>query len=571
MLAQKIDCMISYFQFLAQASLVLIALYACFWCLVRKETFFQINRWILISIIAMAICLPLLPPTSLLEEMDLPSFSNGDKKEIWNQLSETPIFIETDANYEEGSSVSKKQDLEQKPIGLATVENSNLNYLSLILVLYWTVFLLLLLRFFIHTLRIVKLIFTAPSISKGGFTVVLPSKKINPFSFFHFIFFNAQHLDDQEFEQIQAHEQVHTSQWHSVDLLIAELATIFFWFNPAAWFLNRSIRQNLEYIADAVVLQSGVSKKTYQYHLLRVSIPDYTSRLTNHFNYSLLKKRIVMMNIRQSSNRTKWKYCFFLPIVMGLFVLLNNNVQAQTAKSSDSEKTTTTIEVSGNNETVVQPKLKGVQSGTLTIAGVSGSGQNISGIGVAGGTVGGGSVGIAGISSKGVSISSIPAKNGVGMVSSPNNKIGIAGGSNLSGKKANTSFDNDLILVVITAEFDQAQLDRLKHDLKKEEILLTYEDVAFNAAGKLSSIKVKVKTEDGNFNGSAMSYGDDGEQIDDPVIFYYLFDKKGKGDYKDIKTWGVVTGKDDKYIPDAVKVHFDEVKNGYVIRRNNQK
>jgi hypothetical protein len=55
-----------------------------------------------------------------------------------------------------------------------------------------------------------------------------------------------------------------------VDILLAELFVIFNWYNPFAWLIRFSIRQNLEFIADQQVLAGGMDRKSYQYHLLEV-------------------------------------------------------------------------------------------------------------------------------------------------------------------------------------------------------------------------------------------------------------------------------------------------------------
>ena len=66
-------------------------------------------------------------------------------------------------------------------------------------------------------------------------------------------------------------------------------------YNPFAWLIRYSIRQNLEFIADRQVVGNGLNKKDYQYHLLKV-IGQARNRLANNFNFYSLKKRITMMN-----------------------------------------------------------------------------------------------------------------------------------------------------------------------------------------------------------------------------------------------------------------------------------
>ena len=99
----------------------------------------------------------------------------------------------------------------------------------------------------------------------------------------------------------------------------AVLLTVVGWYNPFVWLIRYSIRQNLEFIADRQVVGSGVDRKAYQYHLLNVvGRPAY--RLANSFNFSSLKKRIVMMNKVRSARVHLVKFLFVLPLLAVLLL-----------------------------------------------------------------------------------------------------------------------------------------------------------------------------------------------------------------------------------------------------------
>jgi len=95
---------------------------------------------------------------------------------------------------------------------------------------------------------------------------------------------------ENETKQILTHELTHVRQGHSFDVLAGELLSIVCWFNPASWLMKREIRQNLEFLADSNVLESGIDTKTYQYYLLQLSYQTLDLKLTNKFNVSPLKK-----------------------------------------------------------------------------------------------------------------------------------------------------------------------------------------------------------------------------------------------------------------------------------------
>jgi beta-lactamase regulating signal transducer with metallopeptidase domain len=138
--------------------------------------------------------------------------------------------------------------------------------------------------------------------------IIVVNKDITPFSFFGNIYLNPNLHSKEELNQILIHELTHVRQWHSMDVLVSEMACIAFWFNPAVWLLKKEIRQNLEYLADDKVIKSGFDSKSYQYHLIQLSYQTSDYRLTNNFNVLPLKKRIIMMNQQKSRKTSALKY-----------------------------------------------------------------------------------------------------------------------------------------------------------------------------------------------------------------------------------------------------------------------
>jgi len=122
-------------------------------------------------------------------------------------------------------------------------------------------------------------------IRDGKIRIYQVEKTITPFSFGNAIYINPQLHTEKEWAEIILHEYVHIRQRHSMDILFGELLCIVNWYNPFAWLIRYSIRQNLEFAADRQVLGSGVDKKGYQYHLLKV-VGDPGYRLANNFNFN---------------------------------------------------------------------------------------------------------------------------------------------------------------------------------------------------------------------------------------------------------------------------------------------
>ncbi len=187
--------------------------------------------------------------------------------------------------------------------------------------------------------------YAAPAIRDGRFRIVETSGNRAPCSFGNTIFINPANYDWETYNQILLHEKTHVSGRHTLDILFAEAALILQWFNPFIWLYRREIENNLEFLTDDAVLgHSEVDPSAYQLNLLRVSVPNLPFSLTNNYNQSLLKKRIVMMNSKRSSRHTVWKYFFLLPLLTGLVCALNKPAAvAQTAAAHITTDTRTAI------------------------------------------------------------------------------------------------------------------------------------------------------------------------------------------------------------------------------------
>lgn len=168
-----------------------------------------------------------------------------------------------------------------------------------------------------------------PVIKDGRFRIVEVSGNRAPCSFGNTIFINPENYDWETYNQILIHEKIHVSGRHTLDILLAEIALVVQWFNPFAWLYRREVENNLEFLTDAsVLLHREVERSAYQLSLLRVSAPQLSFSLTNNYNQSLLKRRIVMMNSKRSSLHTIWKYFFLIPIFTALVCILNRPVSA---------------------------------------------------------------------------------------------------------------------------------------------------------------------------------------------------------------------------------------------------
>lgn len=183
---------------------------------------------------------------------------------------------------------------------------------------------LMALRFATLLLSVRKMIRQATFFSDNGLRFYQVEANIAPFSFSNAIFLNRALHDADELQKIIQHESVHIRQKHSIDILWSELLCILNWYNPFVWLLKKAVRQNLEFIADDQVLKTGVDREQYQYSLLRVA-GNRRFSITNNFNFSALRNRIIMMNKHQSAGIHSLKFMLLFPLAATLLLAFRKN------------------------------------------------------------------------------------------------------------------------------------------------------------------------------------------------------------------------------------------------------
>ncbi len=126
---------------------------------------------------------------------------------------------------------------------------------------------------------------------------------------------------------IAEHEQVHASQWHSVDVMIIEMVMIINWFNPVVYLYRFSIKYIHEFIADRQVLQSGTDKADYALLLLSQTFDTPASGLvSNFYSSSLLRQRILMLQKDKSKRIALAKYGLSAPLFILMLVFSSATV-----------------------------------------------------------------------------------------------------------------------------------------------------------------------------------------------------------------------------------------------------
>ena len=162
--------------------------------------------------------------------------------------------------------------------------------------------------------RMFGILRSGESIPREGYTLVVVSGKICPFSWRNYIVLSRQ--DYEGYKEIIAHECIHIRKKHTWDLYLIQLLLVFHWFNPAVWLLRRELQDIHEYEADEGVIKQGIDATKYQLLLVKKAVGSRVESIANSFNHSKLKKRITMM-LKEKSNRwARLKILLFLPLAV---------------------------------------------------------------------------------------------------------------------------------------------------------------------------------------------------------------------------------------------------------------
>ncbi len=292
--------------YILKVNLALGIFYAFYWFLLRKETFYQWVRYYFLAALPLSFLFPLI---------DFSGFFSPVQVQTIRQI--TPQFPINVSGAEQGTTI-------QEIILLIIIAGAGILFIRMGIQL-------ISLRKIHQKTSCKEEIFNVCKIRKMN-TVT------NPFSFFQTIYINPTLHKDDEMKAILDHEQIHVSQWHSIDIMLFETVCALCWYNPLVWLLKQSVRQNIEFYTDKQILESGYDRRHYQQELLKVSqIPAYLE-IANNFNFNHLKKRITMMNKKNSNRIQLMKFALIVPLFAGMSVLANNNVSLINQDSSKTVK-----------------------------------------------------------------------------------------------------------------------------------------------------------------------------------------------------------------------------------------
>jgi beta-lactamase regulating signal transducer with metallopeptidase domain len=334
--------------YLLESSALLAFFYLLYVLVLRKETFFSLNRFFLLGILAFSLLFPLVSFDISPTEVTVLERPIAEISKARMSYYEAMAAWEFEARSAAGSARGVAESGAAASAGVDWVRLA----IDGILLLYAIGVLVCLSRTF-WTLRwIRKVIARHPHEELEGIKVVKLPQPISSFSFLNYVFVPDTLVDSSEFQQILAHEKTHIDQRHSVDLLIVQLLAAFLWFNPVIWQLIKSLKTTHEYIADKKIITSGYSLVEYQTLLLKQLISNNSFGLVHNFNLSFIKKRITMMTNQKSGWSGKVKVAMALvgAVVFSVIVVqCNSKMDDQVAADTELPAETSADFTSGIN------------------------------------------------------------------------------------------------------------------------------------------------------------------------------------------------------------------------------
>ena len=258
--------------------------------LLKKETFFNINRVYLLGTSILALSIPFF------------KFSRINKLVSESTLISLPDIV-----------LGASRD------SVKTSGNMVSNWLNAELVLAIVIYVGVLIAFGFFLYRLYQLYVTIKSnelTHDEKYAIIKLKTSTSAFSFFNYIFLG-ELISETEKNTILSHEKVHVREKHSLDLIWFELLKIVFWFNPAIYLYQYRIKEVHEFIADKKSIK--INSTTYQNVLLNQLFQSQNLSFVNpFFKKSLIKNRLIMLSKSKSNHRNLIKYMSVFPLILGM-------------------------------------------------------------------------------------------------------------------------------------------------------------------------------------------------------------------------------------------------------------
>ncbi len=277
------------FLYFIKTSICIAVLYGFYRIFLSHNTFHRINRYFLLLIFPLSLICPSLHIANSLN----PYFMHSN------------FIAESFSDFAGNITGSKTPDVQS---GI-----SPLNFV--IIFVYFTGVIFFLGRFIAMTFKLFREVKMSVADNYEGYTILRTNHYNSPFSFFKWIFIPEGFDGLEGYSLILEHEKVHVHQRHSLDLLVMELLSVAFWYNPFVFLIKRSLKSLHEFSADHEVIKNISTVPEYLSLLVSGTEISCLTGITHHFKSLIIKKRITMISKIKTPSYRKYLYLLTLPLV----------------------------------------------------------------------------------------------------------------------------------------------------------------------------------------------------------------------------------------------------------------
>ena len=284
------------FLYSIRSAFVLTLLYVPYMLILRRESFFRLNRAVLLLILLFSVMLPMLDV----------HFLSLDKQPVVQAAKEQMVQVGIPV---EGYHLLPEFSVQAQHVPV------QVSWFHVVSVLFCFVAMAMLLWRIMQILRMNYIVRRGNLWHEveDGIDIHCHAGEVSPFSWMNHVVISERDFHENG-REILLHETGHIRSLHSWDLLLLSAVQILQWWNPLAYVFASSLRDVHEYEADDYVLRHGISARDYQLLLIKKAVGTSSYTFANNFDHSLTLKRITMMQKTKSSVWMRSKVLYIIPM-----------------------------------------------------------------------------------------------------------------------------------------------------------------------------------------------------------------------------------------------------------------
>ncbi|PZR18935.1 MAG: hypothetical protein DI539_15835 [Flavobacterium psychrophilum] len=300
--------------FLIKSTVAMGVLLGLYYILFEREKMHRFNRFYLLSSLVFSLALPF---------VTIPIYVEAEAPVQPLPMEQALEFREQ--QIPDNTFDAKTATEPPAPVVVKTVTEPRINYWPYLgWGLYITIVLILTIRFLLNILHFYNTKRNNLTVSYKGTSLVLLNYNVMPHTFLGNIYVSKEEYDNKLIAtELFTHELVHVKQFHTLDILFIEALKTLFWFNPLLYFYKKAIQLNHEFLADEKVIDDTANTIYYQKLLLERANVGKAFSLASNLNFSLTKKRFIMMTKTTNHTRSMILKLTSLPILAGLIYFLS--------------------------------------------------------------------------------------------------------------------------------------------------------------------------------------------------------------------------------------------------------